>query len=60
MTSKSDFPPEGQCRLNANVPIELHQKLKMASVMLRMPMGTIIQKFIQTELDALIRKGIQQ
>ena len=25
----SNFPPEGHIRLNANVPIELHQKLKM-------------------------------
>lgn len=55
----SNFPPEGYVRLNANVPIELHQKLKMAGVMLRMPMGDIIQHFIKKELDETIRKGIK-
>lgn len=57
--SKSNFPPAGHVRLNANVPIELHQKLKMASVMVRKPMGDLIKQLIQERLDVMLREGIR-
>lgn len=56
--SKGNHPPPGQVRLNANVPIELHQKLKMASVMTRKPMGDLLKSLIQQKLDAMLREGI--
>ena len=55
----SNFPPPGHARLNANVPIELHQKLKMASVMARKPMGDLIQQLIRERLDQMLRDGIK-
>ena len=55
----SNFPPEGYKRLNANIPNELHLKLKMASVMVNTPMGDLIQQLIKDELDNLLKKGIK-
>ena len=55
----SNFPPEGHVRLNANVPIELHQKLKMAAVMTRTTMGDLLQQLIRVKLDAMLRQGIK-
>lgn len=55
----SNMPPDGYVRLNANIPIELHQKLKIASVMTRTPMGDLIKQFIKHELDNIIKKGIK-
>jgi len=55
----SNFPPEGHIRLNANVPIELHQKLKMASVMTRTTMGELIQQLIREKLDQMLRAGVK-
>lgn len=55
----SNFPPEGYVRLNANVPLELHQKLKVASAMVRKPMGDLIQQLIKEKLDAILREGVR-
>ena len=37
--AKSNFPPEGDVRLTLNVRKEIHQKLKVASVMASTTMG---------------------
>lgn len=55
----SNFPPEGHIRLNVNVPVELHQKLKVAAVMTRSTMGDLIQQLIREELDKIIRSGVR-
>lgn len=55
----SNFPPPGYVRLNANVPKEVHQKLKMASVMTGQTMGDLIQQLIKEKLDEILRKGIK-
>ncbi len=55
----SNFPPDGYIRLNVNVPIALHQKLKVAAVMTRSTMGDLIQQLIRDELDKILRSGVQ-
>lgn len=55
----SSFPPPGYVRLSANVPIELHQKLKIASVMARKPMGDLIKQLIRERLDQMLCDGIK-
>lgn len=55
----SNFPPEGHIRLNTNVPVELHQKLKMASVITKTTMGALIRQLIKSQLDDILRKGIK-
>lgn len=54
----SNFPPKGYKRFNANIPIDMHTKLKMASVLVSKPMGDLIQQLIRDELDTILRKGI--
>ena len=51
--------PAGDKRLTLNVKRELHQKLKMASVMTGATMGELVEKFIHTQLDELLRKGLK-
>lgn len=55
----SNFPPDGDVRLSANISKELHQKLKVASVMVSKPMGELIEQLIKHELDAILKKGIK-
>jgi hypothetical protein len=55
----SNFPPDGHIRLNVNVPVALHQKLKVAAVMTRTTMGDLIQQLIREELDKILRGGIR-
>lgn len=55
--SKSHFAPEGYTRLTINLPTELHQKVKIASVLSKKTIGEIISEFIKDELELLIKKG---
>ena len=55
----SNFPPKGSIRLNVNVPVPLHQKLKVAAVMTRSTMGDLIQQLIRDELDKILRDGLK-
>ena len=55
----SNLPPEGDVRLSLNIRKEIHQKLKVASVMVSKPMGDLIEQLIKHELDAILKKGIK-
>ncbi len=56
---KSGLVPVGDVRLTANVRMELHQKLKMASVMTRVTMGELIEKLIADKLNDMLRQGVK-
>lgn len=55
----SNFPPDGDVRLSANITKELHQKLKVASAMTSTTMGDLIEQLIKEKLDEILRKGIK-
>ena len=57
--AKSNFPPEGDVRLTLNVRKEIHQKLKVASVMASTTMGQLVEQLITAKLDELLRQGIK-
>ena len=53
--AKSGQVPEGYARLTANVPIELHTKLKIAAALKRTTVGELISNYIKHELEVLLR-----
>ena len=56
---RSNFPPEGDVRLTLNVKKEIHQKLKVASVMTSTTMGQLVEQLITAKLDEILRGGIK-
>ena len=58
--NRSGMVPDGDVRLTANVKRELHQKLKMASVMTRTTMGELIEQLIAKRLDEILSAGIKK
>lgn len=57
--SKSQFAPDGDVRLTLNVRKEIHQKLKVASVMTSTTMGELVEQLITAKLDEILRQGIK-
>lgn len=57
--SKSGQVPKGDVRLTLNVKEELHQKLKIASVMTRQTMGDLVEQMIVEKLNEILRAGIR-
>lgn len=60
MSPRSNFPPQGDVRLTLNVRKELHQKLKIASVMTSTTMGELIEQLIGGKLDDILRAGVKK
>lgn len=59
MPQKSGQVPDGDVRLTLNVRAELHQKLKIASVMTRTTMGNLVEQLIAEKLSEVLRAGIK-
>lgn len=57
--ARSFNAPEGDVRLTLNVREELHQKLKVASVMTRTTMGQLVEQLIAQKLDEILRSGVR-
>ena len=58
--NKSGAVPVGDVRFTANIREEIHQKLKVASVMTRTTMGELIEQLISEQLDSILRAGIRR
>ena len=56
--SRSGQVPCGDVRLTANIKNEIHQKLKIASVITRTSMGELIEQLISDKLNEILRAGI--
>ncbi len=52
--------PKGDVRLTLNVREELHQKLKIASVMTRTTMGELVEQLVAEKLNEIIRAGVRR
>lgn len=58
--NKAGLVPAGDVRLTANIREEIHQKLKIASVMTRTTMGELLEQLITEKLNEIIRAGVRK
>lgn len=53
--AKSFNAPEGCTRLTINLPTDLHTKVKMAAILNKTTVGDLVSKFIQHELEIILK-----
>ena len=55
MNKKSGLIPDGDVRLTANINLNIHHRLKVASVTHRTTMGEIIERLIAKHLNDVLK-----